>query len=260
MTARTPVESHAAARAGSAEDRPGPLVGQDRPMLTSAVISGALAVLLLVLVAVGWEPLLSFDRAVAEALHRDAVAEPGLTGLQRFLSDWVWDPWTMRALAAATVVLLWWKRERRLALWVAATSLLAVGLQQGLKTLVGRDRPQWSDPVDSARFAAFPSGHAMTATVTCGLLLWVLALRWRDEWRGWGALTGVALVSVLGVGWTRVYLGVHWPTDVLGGWLLGWCCVAVAVLTYRRSERRGSGAGARAGETGGPRSRMEGTE
>ncbi|WP_055599466.1 phosphatase PAP2 family protein [Streptomyces aureus] len=227
-------------------------------MRSSAVISGALAVLLLVLVAVGWTPLLSFDRSVTETLHRDAVAEPGLTQVHRFLSDWVWDPWTMRALAAATVVLLWWGRERRLAVWVAATSLLAVGLQQGLKTLVGRDRPQWTDPVDSARFAAFPSGHAMTAMVTCGLLLWVLALRWRGEWRGWGALTGVAVVSVLGVGWTRVYLGVHWPSDVLGGWLLGWCCVAAAVLTYRWNERRAPRAGP--GESDGEGSRMGGTE
>ncbi|WP_245234735.1 phosphatase PAP2 family protein [Streptomyces flavochromogenes] len=227
-------------------------------MRSSAVISGVLTAVLLVLVVVGWTPLLSFDRSVTETLHRDAVAEPGLTQVNRVLSDWVWDPWTMRALAAATVVLLWCGRERRLAVWVAATSLLAVGLQQGLKTLVGRDRPQWTDPVDSARFAAFPSGHAMTAMVTCGLLLWVLALRWRGEWRGWGAVTSVAVVSVLGVGWTRVYLGVHWPSDVLGGWLLGWCCVATAVLTYRWSERRVPRAGP--GTSDGEGRRMGGTE
>ncbi|MDV9190648.1 phosphatase PAP2 family protein [Streptomyces sp. SR27] len=207
-------------------------------MRTSAVVTGVLAVLLLVLVAVGWAPLLSFDRSVAEALHRHAVTHPGFTHLNRVLSDWAWDPWTMRALAGATALLLWWRRERRTALWVVGTSLLAVGLQQALKALVGRDRPHWVDPVDSARYAAFPSGHAMTATVTCGLLLWVLSIHWRDEWRGWGTLAGAAVVSVLGVGWTRVYLGVHWPSDVLGGWLFGWCCVAVAVLTYRWSERR----------------------
>ncbi|MBD0706970.1 MULTISPECIES: phosphatase PAP2 family protein [unclassified Streptomyces] len=207
-------------------------------MRTSAVVTGVLAVLLLVLVAVGWAPLLSFDRSVSVALHRHAVAHPGFTHLNRVLSDWVWDPWTMRALAAATALLLWWRREWRTALWVAGVSLLTVGLQQGLKALVGRERPHWVDPVDSARYAAFPSGHVLTATVTCGLLLWVLASHWRDEWRGWGTLTGVAVFSVLGVGWTRVYLGVHWPSDVLGGWLFGWCLVAVTVLAYRRSERR----------------------
>ncbi|MEU4104167.1 phosphatase PAP2 family protein [Streptomyces tanashiensis] len=209
-------------------------------MRSSAVISGVLASVLLVLVVAGWSPLLSVDRSVAEALHRSALAHPGFTHANRVLSDWVWDPWTMRALAAGATVLLWWRRERRAALWVAGTSLLAVGLQQALKALVGRERPQWTDPVDSARYAAFPSGHAMTATVTCGLLLWVLALHWREEWRGWGTLAGAAAVSVLGVGWTRVYLGVHWPSDVVEGWLLGWCCVAAAVLTYRWSERRGA--------------------
>ncbi|MFJ5831922.1 phosphatase PAP2 family protein [Streptomyces sp. NPDC093089] len=207
-------------------------------MRTSAAVSGVLAALLLVLVAVDWPPLTAFDRSIAEALHRSALAHPGFTRLNRVLSDWPWDPWTMRALAAATAALLWWRRERRAALWVAGTTLLAAGLQQMLKSLVGRERPQWPDPVDSARYAAFPSGHAMTATVACGLMLWVLAVRWPEGRRGWGTLAGAAVLSVLGAGWTRVYLGVHWPTDVLGGWLIGWCCVCVAVLTYRWSERR----------------------
>ncbi|MER7515435.1 phosphatase PAP2 family protein [Streptomyces sp. NPDC126499] len=223
-------------------------------MRISAVVTGALAVLLLVLVAVGWSPLLSFDRDVSDALHRSAVAEPGFTRLNRVLSDWVWDPWTMRTLAGVTALVLWWRRERRLALWVAVTSVLAWALQHGLKLAVGRTRPSWPDPVDSAHFPAFPSGHAMAATVSCGLLLWVLALRWREGWWGWGALTGLAVVSVAGVGWTRVYLGVHWPSDVLGGWLLGWCCVAAAIVTYRRLEARrppatGPDKGSRMGET-----------
>jgi undecaprenyl-diphosphatase len=225
--------------------------GQDQGMRISAAVSGALAVLLLVLVAVGWSPLLSFDRDVAEALHRSAVGHPGFTHLNRVLTDWVWDPWTMRALTLVAVGLLWWRRERRLALWVVGASLVAWGLQQGLKAVVDRPRPTWPDPVDSASFASFPSGHAMTATVTCGLLLWVLALHWRPTWRGWGTITGVAVVSVLGVGWTRLYLGVHWPSDVLAGWLFGWCCVAVAIDAYRRLEARTRTAPAVASEAAG---------
>ncbi|MGW0118754.1 phosphatase PAP2 family protein [Streptomyces sp. NPDC003327] len=217
-------------------------------MRSSAVVSGFLALALLALVAEGWAPLVAFDRAVAESLHRDAVAQPVTTGVNRFLSDWVWDPWTMRALAVAAAVYLWARGERRQALWVVGALLLAGGLQQLVKYAVGRERPRWPDPVDSAHFASFPSGHAMTATVVCGLLLWVLALARREEWRGWGTIAGVAVVSVLGVGWTRVYLGVHWPTDVLGGWLMGWCVVAAAVLTYRWNERRrGAPAGGGAG-------------
>jgi undecaprenyl-diphosphatase len=228
-------------------------------MRSSAVVSGALAVLLLVLVAVGWPPLLSLDRSVSEELHRSAVAEPGFTQLNRILSDWVWDPWTMRALIAVTVVVLWCRRERPLALWLTMTSLLTAAVQQGTKWAVDRERPGWPDPVDSAHYASFPSGHAMTAAVGCGLLLWVLALHWREGWRGWSVATVAAVVSVLGVGWTRVYLGVHWPSDVVAGWLLGCFFVVVSILTFRmygRSAGRGTG---RAGPRGSGRSRMEET-
>ncbi|MFB7369447.1 phosphatase PAP2 family protein [Streptomyces sp. NPDC056222] len=221
-------------------------------MRSSAVVSAALAVLLLVLVAVGWPPLLSLDRSVTEELHRSAVAEPGFTQLNRILSDWVWDPWTMRALIAVAVVVLWWRRERRLALWLTAAGLLTAAVQQGMKWAVGRERPDWPDPVDSAQYASFPSGHAMTATVSCGLLLWVLALHWRESWRGWSVIAVAALVSVLGVGWTRVYLGVHWPSDVVAGWLLGYCLVIVSIITFRAYGR---GAG-RAGPPGTGRRRM----
>lgn len=218
-------------------------------MRTSAVVSGCLALLLLVLVVAGWPPLLSFDQAVVEALHRSALAHPGFTRLNRVLSDWVWDPLTLRALALAVVLVLVRYGRRRLALWVAGTVLVALCVQQALKALVGRDRPEWREPVDSGSFAAFPSGHAMTAAVVCGLLLWVLALVGREPWRGWGTLAGLAVVSVLGVGWTRLYLGVHWPSDVLAGWLTGWCCVAVAVVTYRRSlDRRPLSGAERAGD------------
>jgi undecaprenyl-diphosphatase len=191
------------------------------------------AVLLLVTVAVGWSPLISVDRTVAVALHESALAEPGFTRANRILSDWVWDPWTMRALLTAVVLALWWRGERLPALWIAAASLVGAAVQQILKALVGRQRPVWSEPVDSADYAAFPSGHAMTAAVTCGLLLWLLARSGAGPGlRRTAAL--LAVVSVLGVGFTRLYLGVHWLTDVLAGWLLGVCLVAVAAGSYER--------------------------
>ncbi len=192
------------------------------------------SVLLLVLVALSWAPLMGLDGDIARTTHRWAVDEPDVTWTFRVLTDWVWDPWTMRALCAATVLWLvlkhaaWW-----LALWLAATTALGTLLQQGLKAAIGRERPVWPHPVDSAHYSAFPSGHAMSATVVCGLLLWLLRLygAGRVLWRI--ALT-LAAVSVIGVGLTRVWLGVHWPTDVLGGWFLGALMVALAVASYER--------------------------
>lgn len=198
-----------------------------RPALVCAV----LFVLLLALVASRWGPLMSLDTAMTGALHRTAVASPGWTRVCRVLTDWVWDPWTVRAELAVVVCLLVRRGAWLLGVWVATTALAGTALQQVLKALVDRGRPVWPDPLDSARYAAFPSGHAMSAMVAGALLLWLLRLygahpRWR-----WTA-RALALVSVLGVGFTRVYLGVHWPSDVLGGWLLGGALVAGAAAAY----------------------------
>lgn len=195
------------------------------------------SVLLLTLVAVEWHPLIGVDDEIARTTHRWAVDEPGLTHVFRVLTDWVWDPWTMRLVCAVAVAWLAWRRSAWwTALWLAATCVLGSLLQQALKAAVDRPRPVWSDPVDSARYAAFPSGHAMTATVVCGLVLWLLH-RHGPGRALWRTAVAVAAVSVLGAGLTRVWLGVHWPSDVVGGWLLGAMLVALAVVVHRRRIR-----------------------
>ncbi|MFD9290637.1 phosphatase PAP2 family protein [Streptomyces sp. NPDC060030] len=206
-------------------------------LLLTGLVCSSLSLVLLVLVAVRWSALMSLDTTVAESLHRDAVTEPGLVHVNRVLTDWVWDPWTMRVLTAVVVIALWWRGSRLLAGWVAATSLLATLVQQGLKAAVGRERPRWLDPVDSAHYAAFPSGHVMTAVVTCGLLMWLLRLHGAQQALWWGALV-LAVISVAGVAFTRVYLGVHWLSDVVGGVLLGGAVVALSAAVYARYTRR----------------------
>lgn len=200
-------------------------------------LSGVLALcsaLLLVLVAVGWYPLMTLDDDIAVTTHRWAVDEDGVTQTFRILTDWVWDPWTMRIVAAVAVVWLVWRHHARwTAVWLVATCALGTLLQQSLKAAVGRERPVWSDPVDSARYAAYPSGHALTATVVCGLLLWLLH-RYGAGRVLWRTAVTVAVVSVAGVGLTRVWLGVHWASDVVGGWLLGALLVALAVAVHQR--------------------------
>ncbi|MFJ7589138.1 phosphatase PAP2 family protein [Streptomyces sp. NPDC097617] len=203
------------------------------PLRWTGIGCALLVAVLTALVVARWRPLLAYDERVSRDLHAHAVTHPGVTHLMRVLSDWVWDPWTMRALAAVACVLLWWRGDRERALRVALATLAASAVQQGMKVLVGRDRPVWSDPVDSAQYAAYPSGHAMTATVVCGLLLWLLP-RPAPPWAP--AAWAVAVVSVLGVGFTRVYLGVHWPSDVLAGWLLGVALVALATCVPVRAR------------------------
>lgn len=198
--------------------------------LALALCSG----LLTALVAVRWRPLTGTDGDIARTTHRWAVGDPDVTHVFRVLTDWVWDPTTMRLLCAAVAVWLLWRRGAWwTAVWLVTATATATVVQQALKAAVGRPRPVWPDPVDSAHYAAFPSGHALTATVVCGLLVWLVHVYGAGRALRRTAL-GVAVVSVAGVGITRVWLGVHWASDVLGGWLLGGALVASAVAAHLR--------------------------
>ncbi|MCB5909161.1 phosphatase PAP2 family protein [Streptomyces pinistramenti] len=214
-----------------------------RPVAAAvAVACAASAALVLLLVAVHCRPLMAFDSALSNGLHRAAVGAPGWTRVSRLLTDRLWDPWTMRAGLAVTVGWLVRRGERLLGFWVAATSLAGTALQQGLKAVVDRPRPVWPDPVASAHYSAFPSGHALSVTVAGGLALWLLH---RHGVRRAGQVTAAVAVgvSMLGVGFTRVHLGVHWPSDVAGGWLLGGAVAAGSVAAHAAYERRRGGTG-----------------
>jgi undecaprenyl-diphosphatase len=159
------------------------------------------------------------------------VGDPGATGAVRLFSDWVWDPWTMRAVLAVTAGVLVWRGARGEAVLVAVAAVAGGAVSQAVKAAVGRPRPVWTDPVDTAPYAAFPSGHALGVAVCGGLLLWLLRRR-GVRGAAWGGAVAVAVVSAVGVGATRVWLGVHWPSDVLGGWLLGGVVVTGTVTAY----------------------------
>lgn len=118
---------------------------------------------------------------------------------------------------------------------------LGQGVRRALMELVARPRPPAADWATHAADWSFPSGHATTGALTAGLLLAALALHGP---LGPAGTAGAALTVLWGaaVGLTRVYLGVHWPSDVLGGWLLATAWLAGALLVHR-SYRRGPAAG-----------------
>jgi membrane-associated phospholipid phosphatase len=101
-------------------------------------------------------------------------------------------------------------------------------LRLGLATWIGRSRPPAADWVAPAGGYALPSGHTTTAALGAGLLCLGLARALSGAWRVAGIT--VAVCWAVTVGLTRVYLGVDWPTDVLGGWLLGTLFTVLAAL------------------------------
>jgi undecaprenyl-diphosphatase len=140
---------------------------------------------------------------------------------------------------AVAAVAGWAVRSWRPVLVCAAGALGAEVLIWGIKGLVGRPRPPASIAVVHARGASFPSGHALGSAAVVLVAVWLLGRRAR---RPVGAgLLGAAVLFIAAVGFSRLYLGVHYLSDVLAGWLLGiaWAAIVVgADLWWRRAGGR----------------------
>lgn len=172
----------------------------------------------------------SFDAAVRGWLlaHQDPILFRIFTWITTAGS-------TAPIVAVAAVVCLWlWRAQGRYAAAGAiAAPLVAVVLFNGVKRWYARVRP-----VGALQFGlhsyAFPSGHAtvsMTAAVTFAFILW------RERLLRQPAAFAVAIAVPLLVGFSRLYLDVHWATDVLGGWAIGLFVAALAILLYERLRR-----------------------
>ncbi len=183
--------------------------------------------LLLALVRSHSSGLESADQNVAVNAHTLAVHHPGLV---RFLQDVsnVGAPHTFWVLVAVLTVVLVVRRAARLALWAAVTMAGAALLDNVIKTVADRARPHFSNPVASAPGKSFPSGHALESLVGVAIILIVVVPLMRPVWR-WVTLA-VATVLLVLIGFARVTLGVHYLSDVLGGWVFaaGWVAATCA--------------------------------
>jgi undecaprenyl-diphosphatase len=125
-------------------------------------------------------------------------------------------------------------------LWlVAVASAGGAAISTGLKALIGRPRPAALLPLIHPDSPSFPSGHAMLAAVVY-LTLGVLLARTVARRRLKAYFVTVALVLTFLVGISRVYLGVHYPADVLGGWSAGLAWALGCWLVARTLQRRGT--------------------
>jgi membrane-associated phospholipid phosphatase len=140
-------------------------------------------------------------------------------------------------LVTAMVVYHLLRKERREALVWMAVGLVTFALPELIKYATARPRPAlWETLIHPSGFS-FPSGHAVASAAFYPLLGWVL-LRRRGAAAGVGYAVGALFALFVGLG--RLYLGVHWPSDVLAGWLLGFAQSAPAIAWLRKQSYRSS--------------------
>lgn len=146
---------------------------------------------------------------------------------------------TFLALLTATVAGFLWLRGMYAAMGlVVIASLGGLLLSLGLKELFDRPRPDLVPHLSHVLTSSFPSGHSMMST-TVFLTLGTLLGRFVDELALKAYFLGIAIGLSILVGASRVYLGVHYPTDVLAGWAAGLAWALVCWLVARQLQHRG---------------------
>ena len=180
--------------------------------------------------------LVRIDTSAARHLHDWVKGSDDLVGQLKLLTFFGSPVWFYLIVVPA-VVWVWRRGHTRLAVFLVVTTLGGGLLDTLVKEAVGRPRPSLAEPVATARGKSFPSGHAMSSTVVYGSLLLVflpvIGRRYRPV-----VLAGT-VTFIAAIGFSRLALGVHYITDVLGGFVLGggWLALSVAAFSTWRVER-----------------------
>lgn len=221
-----------------------PSIGQRPPeRMTALVVATGASALFAIVALLGLAldgDVLGFDQRILLALRSDGdVADPiGPKWLQGYMRD-------VTALGGFPVLsilvlgvagFLAASGRRVMALRIFAVSLSGWLLMNGIKFLVQRPRPDLVPHGADVYASSFPSGHAMTSAVVYLTLAAALARASDDaQVRTFIMVFAIALIAM--IGFSRVYLGVHWPTDVLAGWALGAAWAGLAWTAFERFDR-----------------------
>lgn len=180
--------------------------------------------------------LIRLDTWAARHLHDWVRGSDDLVGQLKLLT-FFGSPLWFYVIVTPAVIWVWRRGHTRLAVFLVVTTLGGGLLDTLVKEAVGRPRPSLAEPVATAHGKSFPSGHAMSSTVVYGSLLLVflpvIGRRYRPV-----VLAGTA-VFLLAIGFSRLALGVHYITDVVGGFVLGaaWLAASIAAFSTWRVER-----------------------
>ncbi|HEX2180201.1 MAG TPA: phosphatase PAP2 family protein [Actinomycetota bacterium] len=184
------------------------------------------------------DDVVEFDMAASEKLFELKAGTPWLSTVLNGISllghpVWFW------ILIGGVSMYLWVRRRPRLVAFLLASTLGGAVLNRVVKIAVSRPRPTFRDPaaILHQEGMSFPSGHAMSSTIAYGALLLVFLPLVPRRYRRWALGGVVGLVALIGA--SRLGLGVHYVSDVAGGFILGlaWLIASTAAFSLWRVDR-----------------------
>jgi membrane-associated phospholipid phosphatase len=205
------------------------------PRKTWLIVSAALAVAVYALMWIGyashWNWLTTVDSSWLDIMRRYSVAHPGwVTAWNVFCT--VFGPTVFRLLTLGVIIFALVRRNLRVALFLVISVELSGLITEIAKHAANRPRP--ATALVSAPSTSFPSGHAFGVMVGVLALLTVVLPVIRRPLRGWLVALGALTVIAVGIG--RVVLNVHYPSDVVAGWALGYAYFVACLLVVTPSR------------------------
>jgi membrane-associated phospholipid phosphatase len=175
-----------------------------------------------------------FDTTFLLWLHQ--FANPNLDNLMLFITN-LGNPSTVVIVAGVTVLLLWWRHYQEEAKVFVFACLGGLILNTGLKLFFSKPRPElWHRLISETSFS-FPSGHALGSVVLYGFIAYELATHYPNFAK---VIYSSAIILIAAIGISRLYLGVHWPTDIIAGYGVGflWLMICITMLKLQRLKQK----------------------
>lgn len=170
----------------------------------------------------------AFDERILLWIHQ--FANPILDRLMVIITH-LGNPGVLVPLACIGIGWFCFRQKWTIAFFFAATCLGSAILTAALKLAFGKQRPQlWPQLITETTYS-YPSGHALGSMVLYGLIAYLVAYHYP---RYAGLVYGIAAFLIGAIGFSRLYLGVHWPTDVLAGYGIGWLWLVVCIALLQR--------------------------
>lgn len=173
-----------------------------------------------------------FDRNILLAIK--PIHTPWLNWLMIKVT-YLGEPLVLLPIALILAVILLLLRRYSPAIILPIATLLTWQLNHWLKAIFSRPRPQLWERILDAGFYSFPSGHAMVSFLFYSLIGYFLAVRFPQfRW----LIFSVSILLIIAIGFSRLYLGVHWLTDIIAGYMVSLVCAIASIFIGKLLEQR----------------------